>query len=88
MQELYALDWFEILSRIQQQATSENAKNRIQQTQALDSPQAALESFQSTQGAQQVLSQSPRPFMQSLDLYATWISRLKKSAVLKTLELR
>lgn len=82
------LDWHEILNRIEQSATSDSAKHLIAKTKALGSPQEAEKSFAETRAAQELLGTGVRPHMQSLDLFSPWALRLKKGAVLKTLEIR
>jgi DNA mismatch repair protein MutS2 len=88
MQELIALDWTEILEKIEGFATSEAGKNKIQALKALNGPAEAQASFTEITEAAAVLGQGLRPFMQSLDLYVTWFPRLKKNAVLKNLEIK
>lgn len=88
MQDLVVLDWIEILDKIKSHATSEAGRESIAKTVPLKSPDEAYQSFQKISDATEVLNQGVRPFMQSLDLYSTWISRLKKKAVLKTLEIK
>jgi DNA mismatch repair protein MutS2 len=88
MQNLVALDWVEILEKIKGHATSEGAREAIADTKALSSAQNAYASFEEISHAVEVLNQGVRPYMQSLDLFSTWISRLKKKAVLKTLEIK
>lgn len=88
MKELKALDWIEILERLQSLATSEPVRNRLRELAPLASPDEARKSFNAIQEAQGVLALGERPFMESLDLYSTWFQRLKRQAVLKTLELR
>lgn len=82
------LDWEEIIEKIQAHATSLPAKDRIQKLEILSGPSEAYQQFQNTLSAQEVLSLGVRPFMQSLDFYDPWMSRLSKGAVLKTLELK
>lgn len=82
------IDWQEILQRLEQLATSEPARARLRATGPLASADAALAAFAEIDEAQQVLTLGERPFAESLDLYSTWHSRLKRDAVLKTLELR
>ncbi|RYZ71290.1 MAG: hypothetical protein EOP05_12220 [Proteobacteria bacterium] len=85
---LQALDWREILERLQSLATSEPARARLRETKPLANPAEAVRSFRSIEEAQAVLEHGERPFMESLDLYSTWFQRLKREAVLQTLELR
>lgn len=88
MQELVALDWIEILEKIKSFATSESGKNRIMALKPLATPEEATLSFTEISEASEVLAQGLRPYMQSLDLFPTWFPRLKKNAVLKTLEIK
>lgn len=88
MQNLVALDWNEILEKIRGYATSGSAKNKILEIAPLRGPQEAQKSFQEIFEAGAVLTEGLRPYMQSLDLYATWYPRLRKGAVLKTLEIK
>lgn len=88
MQDLVVLDWVEILEKIRSHATSEAGREAVMLTKPLASEQEAYSSFQEIADATEVLNQGVRPYMQSLDLYSTWIARLKKNAVLKTLEIK
>lgn len=88
MQDLVVLDWIEILEKVKSHATSEAGREAVALMKPLDTPEQAYTSFQEIADATVVLNQGVRPFMQSLDLYSTWIGRLKKKAVLKTLELK
>jgi len=88
MQDLIALDWIEILEKVRGYATSETAKNKILEIKPLPSPESARQSFQEIFEASAVLAEGVRPYMQSLDLFPTWFPRLKKRAVLKTLEIK
>lgn len=82
------LDWLEILEKIKSFSTSELAKTKIESMSALSSPEEALQSFSDIASAQELLGTGLRPHMQSLDMFSVWFSRLKKNAVLKTLEIR
>ncbi len=88
MFELQNLDWFRVLEKIQQSATSERAKEKILQTAPLNSADEAQRSFSEILEATEILKLGHRPFMQTLDLFSTWITRLKKGSLLKTLEIR
>ncbi len=88
MQNLAALDWTEILEKIRAHATSEVGREAALEIQPLNDSTAAYSSFADIAYATEVLNQGIRPFMSSLDLYSTWITRLKKNAVLKTLEIK
>ncbi len=86
--DLAPLDWREILERLQTLATSEPARVRLRETKPLANAEEAIKSFHAIEEAQNVLAYGERPFMESLDLYSTWFQRLKREAVLTTLELR
>jgi DNA mismatch repair protein MutS2 len=88
MQELIALDWTEILEKIKNFATSEAGKSKLEKLGPRNSPEEARRSFGEITEAAEVLAQGLRPYMQSLDLYVTWHPRLRKNAVLKTLEIK
>ncbi len=88
MREFAALDWSEILLKISSSATSTGAKDRILTLSPLPSALDSQKSFHSIQSAMQLLGMGLRPFMESLDLFAPWNLRLKKNAVLKTLEIK
>jgi DNA mismatch repair protein MutS2 len=88
MQELVVLDWIEILEKIKSHATSDIGREAVLDIKPLASAEEAYLSFQEIAQATEVLNQGVRPYMQSLDLYQTWIARLKKKAVLKTLEIK
>ncbi|HEY8271280.1 MAG TPA: Smr/MutS family protein [Pseudobdellovibrionaceae bacterium] len=88
MQELIALDWIEILEKIRGYITSESAKSKILEMAPLATPELAQQSFQEIAEAAAVLGEGVRPYMQSLDLFPTWFPRLKKKAILKTLEIK
>ena len=85
---LNALDWTDILTRLQSLATSELARSRLRDLKPLASAEEARRSFRSIEEAQAILAYGERPFMESLDLFSTWFQRLKREAVLTTLELR
>ncbi|MNK07415.1 Endonuclease MutS2 [compost metagenome] len=88
MQELVVLDWVEIQEKIKSHATSEAGRERVADMGVLGSADEARHSFREIADATEVLNQGIRPYMQSLDLYSTWYPRLKKNAVLKTLEIK
>ncbi|MBC7371733.1 MAG: endonuclease MutS2, partial [Bdellovibrionaceae bacterium] len=88
MQELIALDWNEILLKIESFATSEAGRLRIRATAPQKSPEDAHARFTEISEASAVIAEGVRPFMQSLDLFATWFPRLRKKAILKTLEIK
>lgn len=88
MQDLVVLDWIEILEKIKFHATSETGRESVMAIQPQRSALEASASFQEIAQATEVLNQGVRPHMTSLDLYSTWILRLKKNSVLKTLEIK
>ncbi|MCB9026067.1 MAG: Smr/MutS family protein [Bdellovibrionaceae bacterium] len=88
MSELKNLDWPQIIERLKKNATSELAKLELEGLQVLESEKACEQSFNNIFSAQIVLSFGQRPFMESLDLTYTWLPRLQKNAILKTLELK
>lgn len=88
MKNLSALDWSEILKQVEGFATSGSARMQIAELQPLPTPEEAKLSFQNILDATEILNTGTRPFMESLDLFEPWFSRLKKKAVLKNLEIR
>jgi DNA mismatch repair protein MutS2 len=88
MEDLKSLDWQQILEKLQSLATSEPARSRLRELTPLESTEKAEESFRAVEEALAVLALGERPFMESLDLFGTWFQRLKREAVLTTLELR
>jgi len=88
MLDLQNLDWLRVLEKIKASATSESAREKILEIAPLSSASEAKESFQEILAAGEVLKMGHRPFMQTLDLFPAWFTRLKKKSVLKTLEIR
>ncbi len=86
--DLRALDWQEILTKLESLATCAPAKDRLRALSPLPSANEAKRSFTEIQEAQNVLAHGERPYMESLDLYVNWFGRLKKQGVLLTTELR
>ena len=86
--EVKNLDWYEILEKIKSFTTSELGRNNVNALSPLKNVAEAEQSFYEIECAAQVILSGVRPHMQSLDLYDLWITRLKKKAVLKTLELK
>lgn len=82
------LDWQEILERIKNFTTSDSARNLVANTKPLATPAEAEKSFYEIECASQVILSGVRPHMESLDLFEMWITRIKKKAILKTLELK
>lgn len=88
MVEYSALDWNEILKNIQGFATSGSARMSIGSLQPLGSADAAKLSVNEIFDGVELVQTGTRPFMESLDLYEPWFTRVKKNAVLKTLEIK
>jgi DNA mismatch repair protein MutS2 len=89
MTNLENLDWDLLLTKIEGFCTSAFVKSQIHKNLAPKSERSeAIQSFEEIAEATQVISSGVRPFMESLDHYANWIIRLRKKAVLKTIELR
>jgi DNA mismatch repair protein MutS2 len=85
---LNRLDWNEIIERLEKMATSEPARSLLRKMMPLATVAEAEASFRAIQDSREVLSRGERPFMESLDLFQTWFQRLKRQAVLQTMELR
>lgn len=88
MFEVKNLDWSEILEKIKSFSTSDSARQIVTELKPLSNTAAAEKSFYEIESAAQVVLSGVRPHMQSLDLFEFWITRLKKKAMLKTLELK
>lgn len=83
-----AIDWQEVLQRLELLATSEPGRALLRNLEPLASADEATKSFADIESARAVLALGERPFCESLDLFSTWHSRLKRDAVLMTVELR
>jgi DNA mismatch repair protein MutS2 len=88
MFEVKNLDWSEILEKIKSFTTCESARDIVNETKTLKSIAEAEKSFYEIECAAAVIGSGVRPHMQSLDLFELWISRLRKKAVVKTIELK
>ncbi len=88
MAEYSALDWNEILKNIQSFATSGSGRMNIGALSANRGPEAAKKSVVEVFDAVELLQTGTRPFMESLDLFEPWYTRVKRNAVLKTLEIK
>jgi DNA mismatch repair protein MutS2 len=88
MFEVKNLDWSEILEKIKSFSTSDSARQIVSDLKPLSNPAAAEKSFYEIESAAQVILSGVRPHMQSLDLFEFWMTRLKKKAMIKTLELK
>ncbi len=82
------LDWSEILEKTAAYATSEQGKTLVSEIKPLGSAEEAEKSFYEIESGLGILAGGIRPHMESLDLFATWIVRVRKAAVLKPLELK
>ncbi len=82
------LDWVDVLERLSSLATSQRAKEHLAKTEPMTDQNAASVQISQTLEAQQILALGKRPFMESLDLFPVWQSRLSKEATLRPLELR
>ena len=88
MQNLTAIDWNEVVQRLEQFSTCETARQILEETAPLKSTSECKNSFSIINQAAAILSSGPRPFFESLDLFQTWHQRLKRSAILKSIELK
>lgn len=86
--ELTNLDWNHILDNLKKFSTSESAKHQLDGLGPLTSIEEAEQSFYEIEAASLLISSGVRPYMESLDFYEAWAIRLKKNAVLKTIELK
>ncbi len=86
--DLRNLDWEEVLQTVEGFATSGLAKEQIRKIKACDSANAATAVCAEVMDASLIVQSGIRPFMESLDLFSTWYTRLAKSAVMKVLELK
>lgn len=82
------LDWVEVLRQIQKLATSGTAQLSIQRLQPFLNQESAATHQQKVFDATEVLSLGSRPFMESVDLFEPWHSRIKRKGVLKALEIK
>ncbi len=80
------LDWYEILQKIQGFATSQAAKEILQQTKPFSDSENAQEQAQDISYATHVVTLDFRPNLDSLDDFFPWYERLKRKAVLKPAE--
>lgn len=83
-----SIDWGVIVGKLELLATSEPARSRLRMLSCLSDEAAALQSFSEIENARSVLTTGERPFAESLDLFSTWQSRLKRDGVLQPIELR
>lgn len=88
MQEIRNLDWYEVLDQVKKRATSALAREQIQILVPKSKAEMAKARMQEIFMATQVLHLGQRPFMESLDLFETWYSRLKINSRLKNIEIK
>lgn len=85
---LTSLDWDEVQKCILSLVTSGTTKVHLDPLPILASEQDCLSSVEDVFCAQEIIGLGTRPHMESLDLFEPWYTRIKKQAVLKTLELK
>jgi DNA mismatch repair protein MutS2 len=85
---LVELNWPDILRALQSFASSGSGKMHLAGLAPAANAQAAEALVQEVFDGAEVLSKGLRPFMESLDLFDSWHGRLKRKAVLKTLEIK
>ena len=78
--DLTPLDWSEVLRQMQSFATSGSAKMEIAKLQSLPSATEAKLSIDHIFDATELLQTGSRPFMESLDLFEPWYTRIKKKS--------
>ena len=88
IQKMQNLDWTELLEQISKSCTSEIGKNKTLEICPFPTEQEASKSIEHVLMGGFLLAAGIRPHMTSIDLFATWHHRLKKNAVLKTLEIK
>jgi DNA mismatch repair protein MutS2 len=88
MQQFLALDWADILKNVQSFATSGSGKMSIAALQSKADAESAQQSVSDIFDAVELLQTGTRPFMEALDLYEPWFSRIKRNAVLRALEIK
>ncbi len=88
MREPINIDWDKALQSLMKFATSSEARQKLQATRPLRNPEEAQKSFLIITEAQSLLKTGERPPMESLDFFHSWALRLKKNAILKTIELK
>ena len=88
MADLENIDWYELKSRLADFATSELARQKLLDLEALSDSAQAQSSVRLVMSTTAILHTGKRPHMESLDLFHNWFSRLEKKATLRNLELR
>lgn len=82
------LDWDEIVKKMQSFATSGTAQLTLQNLSPKANADEASSHLRDVFDSMSILASGTRPFMESLDLFEPWFSRLRKHAVLKALEIK
>ncbi len=88
MSNLQHLDWPLLLKNLEGFATSESSRESLRNISGLATPALALKSFEEVEEARIIVASGKRPSMESLDLFNTWHDRVKKRAMLKTIEIK
>jgi DNA mismatch repair protein MutS2 len=84
-----SLDWQEILKCIEKSTTSQKARLAIQKISPYSDHKKALTQQKRIFLAHHILVQSQqRPYLESLDFFDSWFSRVKKGSVLQPMELK
>jgi DNA mismatch repair protein MutS2 len=86
--QLRGLDWGEIKEKLASLATCERSRLELRDIKPLLSAEEIKERHSQTNEALMIFRSGKRPFMESLDLFSLWHTRLEKDAVLKTTELK
>ena len=85
---LREIDWFKIVEALKKRTTSHLGAHHISHIKPLRSQKKAKESFERITQFRKLLLEGMRPYLESLDLFEIWFSRLNKNAVLKVLEIK
>ncbi len=88
MKNLNDLDWTDVLKKICLFASSDIAKDSIRDTQPLKHHKEAYQKQKQVEDVQLMLSEIPRPQLESLDFFLIWFERVKKQAVLNPQEFK
>ena len=86
--ELSAMDWDKVLRIIVDFASCAEAKEILGATTPLAGSGEAQKSFEIIEESEELLKTGHRPTVESLDLFYSWSIRLKKKALLKSIELK
>lgn len=88
MSSIAEIDWNLVLNNLINFATSSEGKDTLKELKPFPTADEAKNNFKKITQAQFILQKGLRPFMESLDLYPSWIGRLEKKGQLKPLELK